>query len=180
VVNAYPRYVEEGFQPYDPLALVRLTEEVVCRGEARKCTAFCCIGVYGGITDGVAGGCCLRCIFCWVDPSRDFPETHGEFYTPAQVPRQLIGIARRKRVPRLVVDDRGTERPTDWAAEVLFRIFNARHVARAHTLVASNARPEDLAEPCLRSRLLDVAVCHRVPNGSDGYRQGKDRTEARD
>jgi len=24
--NAYPRYVEEGFQPYDPLALLRLTD----------------------------------------------------------------------------------------------------------------------------------------------------------
>jgi hypothetical protein len=57
-VTAYPRYLEEGSQPYDPLVLLRLTE---------------------------------------------------------------------------------------WAAEVLFRIFNARYVARAHTLVVSNVRPEDLA-----------------------------------
>jgi hypothetical protein len=157
---------------------VRLTEEAVCRGEARKYTAFYCTGVYGGIVDGVAEGCCLRCIFCWVDHSRDFPETHGEFYTPAQVSRQLIGIARRKRVPRLVVDDRGAERLTNWAAEVPFRIFNARYIARAHTLVANNVRPEDLAEPRLHSRFPDVAVCHKVPNGGDGYRQGRDRTGA--
>ena len=58
---------------------------------------------------------------------------------------------------------------------MLFRIFNARYVARAHTLVASNVRPEDLAEPRLRSRFLGAAVCHRVPNDSDDYRQGKDR-----
>ena len=85
-----------------------------------------------------------------------------------------------QRVPWPVVDDLGTERLTEWAAEVLFRIFNARYVARAHALVASNVRPEDLAEPRLRSRFLDVAVCHRVPNSGDNYRQGKDRMEARD
>jgi uncharacterized Fe-S cluster-containing radical SAM superfamily protein len=100
-VNAYPRYLEEGFQPYDPLALLRLTEEVVCRGDARKYTAFYCTGVYGGIATGYTVGCCLRCIFCWVDASRDFPETHGEFHTPDQVAGRLIGTARRKRVPRL-------------------------------------------------------------------------------
>jgi DNA replication protein DnaC len=82
--------------------------------------------------------------------------------------------------PWLVVDDLGAERLTNWAAEVLFPIFNARCIARAHTPVANNVRPEDLAEPCLRSRFLDVALCHRVPNGGDGYRQGKNRTEARD
>ena len=48
-MNAYPRYLEEGSQPYDPLALMRLTEEVVCRGDARKYTAFYCTGVHGGI-----------------------------------------------------------------------------------------------------------------------------------
>jgi len=78
----------------------------------------------------------------------------------------LVGLC--QRVPWLVVDDLGTERLTDWAAEVLFRIFNARYVARAHTLVASNVRPEDVAEPRLRSRFLDVAVCHRVPNSGGG------------
>ena len=43
-----------------------------------------------------------------------------------------------------MVDDLGAERLTEWAAEVLLRIFNARYVARAHTLVASNVRPADL------------------------------------
>jgi DNA replication protein DnaC len=85
----------------------------------------------------------------------------------------LTGVC--QRAPWLVVDDLGAERRTDGAAEVLSRIFNARYVARAHTLVASNVRPGDLAEPRLRSRFLDVAVCHRVPNGGDDYRQGKDR-----
>ena len=90
----------------------------------------------------------------------------------------LVGLC--QRVPWLVVDDLGAERLTEWAAEVLFRIFNARYVARAHTLVARNVRPEDLAEPRLRSRFLDVAVCHRVPNGGDDHRQGRDRIEVGD
>lgn len=76
-MNAYPRYVEEGFQPYDPLALMRLTEKVACRGNARKYTAFYATGIYGGIAIGYTVGCCPRCISCWVDASRDFPETNG-------------------------------------------------------------------------------------------------------
>ena len=72
-VNAYPRYLEKGFQPYDPLALLRLTEKMICRGDARKYTAFYCTDVHGGIAAAYTVGCCLRCIFCWVDPSRDFP-----------------------------------------------------------------------------------------------------------
>jgi uncharacterized Fe-S cluster-containing radical SAM superfamily protein len=97
----YPRMLRQGFTPFDPLALARRTEEIVARGDARKYTAFYCTGVYGGISTGYTVGCCLRCIFCWVDRSRDFPETHGEFYTPEQVVGQLIGNARRKRMPRL-------------------------------------------------------------------------------
>ena len=88
---------------------------------------------------------------------------------------QRVSFSPAQDRPWLVVDELGTERLTDWAAAVLFRIFNARYVARAHTLVASNVRPEDLAEPRLRSRFLDVTVCHRVPNGDDDYRQDKDR-----
>jgi uncharacterized Fe-S cluster-containing radical SAM superfamily protein len=100
-VNEYPRYLEKGFQPYDPVELMRRTEEVVCRGEARKYTNFYPTGVYGGIATGYAVGCCLRCVFCWVDNSRDFPETPGEFYTPEQVTTRLLRIARRQRVGRL-------------------------------------------------------------------------------
>jgi uncharacterized Fe-S cluster-containing radical SAM superfamily protein len=100
-VDEYPRYLEKGFQPYDPVELMQRTTELVCRGEARKYTSFYATGVYGGIATGYTVGCCLRCVFCWVDASRDFPETHGEFYTPEQVAGRLLAIARRKRVPRL-------------------------------------------------------------------------------
>lgn len=101
MVEGYPRFLSKGFTPFDPIALARRTEEIVARGEARKYTAFYCTGVYGGISTGYTVGCCLRCIFCWVDNSRDFPENYGEFYTPKQVARLLITKARRKGVSRL-------------------------------------------------------------------------------
>jgi DNA replication protein DnaC len=87
--------------------------------------------------------------------------------------QRTIGLC--QRVPWLVVDDLGAERLTDWAAEVLFRVFNVRYAARAHTLVVSNVRPEEVPEPRLRSRFLDVAVCQVVPNGAKDYRQLKSR-----
>jgi DNA replication protein DnaC len=88
----------------------------------------------------------------------------------------LIGLC--QRVPWLVVDDLGVERLTDWAAEVLFRVFNVRYTARAHTLVVSNVWPEEVPEPRLRSRFLDVAVCQVVPNGGEDYRQWEGRAQA--
>lgn len=83
----------------------------------------------------------------------------------------LIGLC--QRVPWLVVDDLGAERLTDWAAEVLFRVFNARYTTRAHTLVVSNVRPDDIPEPRLRSRFFDGGLCLVVPNGANDYRQHK-------
>jgi len=100
-MEAYPRALRQGFTPFDPLELGRKTEDIVSREDARKYTAFYCTGVYGGISTAYTVGCCLRCIFCWVDSSRDFPETRGEFYTPEQAVGRLIEQARRKRVPRL-------------------------------------------------------------------------------
>ena len=85
----------------------------------------------------------------------------------------LTGVC--QRVPWLVVDDLGAEWLTDWAAEVLFRVFNARYTARAHTLVVNNVQSEEVPEARLRSRFLDVAVCQVVPNGGEDYRQRGER-----
>jgi uncharacterized Fe-S cluster-containing radical SAM superfamily protein len=75
--TAYPAYLKKGFQPYNLIELMRLTDDRVCRGETRKYTSFYCVGVYGGISTGYLVGCCLRCVFCWVDLSRDFPDRRG-------------------------------------------------------------------------------------------------------
>jgi hypothetical protein len=60
---------------------------------------------------------------------------------------------------------------TDWTAAVWFRVFNTRYTARACTLVVSNVQPEEVPEPRLRARFLDVAVCQVVPTGGEDYRQ---------
>jgi uncharacterized Fe-S cluster-containing radical SAM superfamily protein len=93
VVQSYPRYLEPGFTPFDPLALAGRTEEIVCQGDLRKYTKFYCTGVYGGIATGYTCGCCLRCIFCWVDGSRDFPEKYGSFKSPADAFHELRLVA---------------------------------------------------------------------------------------
>lgn len=97
----YPRYLEPGFIPFDPLALARRTEEIVCRGDQRKYTKFYCAGVYGGIATGYTCGCCLRCVFCWVDWSRDFPEKHGTFLSPDEAFTRLGQAARKAKTEKL-------------------------------------------------------------------------------
>ncbi|UCE48797.1 MAG: radical SAM protein [Phycisphaerales bacterium] len=100
-VEGYPRYLEPGFKPFDPLELAKQTEQIVCDGNRRKYSKFSCPRMYGGIATGYACGCCLRCIFCWVHWSRDFPEKYGDFKSPDEVFAELSRIARRKRVDLL-------------------------------------------------------------------------------
>ncbi|UCD51918.1 MAG: radical SAM protein, partial [Phycisphaerales bacterium] len=97
-VDSYPRYLEPGFTAFDPLELAKQTEQIVCVGDRRKYTKFSCPRMYGGIATGYACGCCLRCIFCWVHPSRDFPEKHGVFRSPDEVLREFSRMARKKRI----------------------------------------------------------------------------------
>jgi uncharacterized Fe-S cluster-containing radical SAM superfamily protein len=101
--SSYPRYVTPDFKPFDPLELARETEEIVCRGRSRKYTNFYSTKVYGGIATGYACGCCLRCVFCWVDWSRDFPESNGRFYSPEEVFSTLGETARKFKVKKLRV-----------------------------------------------------------------------------
>jgi uncharacterized Fe-S cluster-containing radical SAM superfamily protein len=83
------------------LEIARRTEAIVCQGNRRKYTSFYATGVYGGIATGYTVGCCLRCYYCWVDPSRDFPERYGTFYSPDEVMKHLKAVAKRAKVPRL-------------------------------------------------------------------------------
>jgi uncharacterized Fe-S cluster-containing radical SAM superfamily protein len=100
-LESYPRYLVPGFEPFDPLALARQTEQIVCNGNRRKYTKFSCPRMYGGIATGYACGCCLRCIFCWVHCSRDFPEKYGSFKSPDEVIDELSRMAHRKKVDQL-------------------------------------------------------------------------------
>lgn len=100
-LGTYPRYITPGFKPFDPVQLARETEEIVCKGDARKYTDFYATGVYGGIATGYTCGCCLRCLFCWVDWSRDFPERYGKFYSADEAFKTLTETAQRFNVRKL-------------------------------------------------------------------------------
>ncbi len=92
----YPRFITKNSKPFDPIELAKETEKIVTRrgdGLERKYTAFYSVPVYRGIATGYAVGCCLRCIYCWSDWSRDFPELFGEFYSPNEAAKRLFKAA---------------------------------------------------------------------------------------
>ena len=87
----YQRFLTPESKPFDPLELARETEKIVTRegreGIERKYTGFYSVPVYRGIATGYASGCCLRCIYCWANWSRDYPDKFGQFYSPRSIDR---------------------------------------------------------------------------------------------
>ena len=96
-MKEYQRFLAPKFKPFDPLELAKETEKIVTRegpeGLERKYTDFYSVPVYRGIATGYAAGCCLRCIYCWSNWSRDFPDKFGEFYSPRTVAQRLFKAA---------------------------------------------------------------------------------------
>lgn len=96
-MREYQRFLTPGFVPFDPLELARETEEIVTRegpeGLERTYGGVYSAPVYGGIATGYAAGCCLRCIYCWSNWSRDFPERFGKFYSSLEVAQRLFKAA---------------------------------------------------------------------------------------
>jgi len=97
----YQGFLTKNFVPFDPLELARETEKLCVMGSSRKYTNFYCTGVYGGISTGYLVGCCLRCVFCWVSFSRDFPYKYGDFFTPEEAFERLLSNARKAGVNKL-------------------------------------------------------------------------------
>jgi DNA replication protein DnaC len=80
---------------------------------------------------------------------------------------ELVDMCREIDV--LLLDDLGTERSTDWAAEQLFAIINHRYNAQKPTVITTNVNPRDL-EPRLASRIQDRFLCTQVHITSSDYR----------
>lgn len=99
-MSEYQAYLERDFIPFNPLSLTDQTKSLVCQGNQRKYTDFYCVGVYGGISTGYLVGCNLRCAFCWVDWSRDFPQQMGCFYSAQQAFDNLKRNARKRRIKK--------------------------------------------------------------------------------
>lgn len=95
-MESFPRVITPSSAPYNPVELAEVTQDIVCRqaDQARKYTAVYVAGVYGGIATAYAVGCPLRCIFCWVDDSREYPERRGRFYAPEALVDALWDVVR--------------------------------------------------------------------------------------
>jgi uncharacterized Fe-S cluster-containing radical SAM superfamily protein len=97
----YPGYLTKGFKPFDPIETTFDGKKIFCKDDLRKYTEFYCTGVYGGISTGYTVGCNLRCIFCWVRLSRDFPKKYGEYFDPEEVAKKLIRNAQIKKLSKV-------------------------------------------------------------------------------
>lgn len=155
----YPRYLTPGFQTYDPLALAEETEAIVCRGSSRKYTDFYCTGVYGGISTGYTVGCCLRCVFCWVDWSRDFPQRLGEFYTPKQVFTRLVENAKKKGVSKLRISGAEPTLGKRHLLEVLDLISNTGYLFILETNGFLFGADPSYVEELKRFNNIHVRIC---------------------
>lgn len=89
-----------------------------------------------------------------------------------------LALGRLSSIPYLAVDDLGVERLTEWGAERLYEVVNARHAALLVTIVTSNLEPDKLAERINR-QVGDVAgdrIVERLVEGARVVRfSGKDR-----
>jgi len=98
-MKAYQRFLTPESKPFDPLELARETEKMTTRkgkeGLERKYVGIYSAPVYRGIATAYAVGCCLRCIYCWSNWSRDFPEKFGEFYSPKEITKMLFSAAEK-------------------------------------------------------------------------------------
>jgi uncharacterized Fe-S cluster-containing radical SAM superfamily protein len=80
----------------DPIPLAEEIEKIVGSGEERKYYRFRPAPYYGGIATADCVGCCLRCLFCWSWHILIQPEKVGRFYSPEEVVRTLLSLARKK------------------------------------------------------------------------------------
>lgn len=62
-----------------------------------------------------------------------------------------------KNIDLLVLDDLGTEKPTEWNTQQLFNIVDYRYKNRLATVFTSNDAPEDYREARIASRLTDYS-----------------------
>ena len=85
----------------DPIALAESLQQVIGSGEKRKYYRFRPAPYYGGIATADCVGCCLRCLFCWSWHVIVQPEKVGRFYSPEEVVRNLLSIARKKGFRRI-------------------------------------------------------------------------------
>ncbi len=111
---------------YDPIKRAEELARVVSKGDLRKYYRFRPARFYGGIATADCVGCFLRCIFCWSWNEVIRPDECGQFYSPEQVAKNVLSIARKRHFQKIRIS--GNE-PT---------------LARAHLLRLLHLIPSDL------------------------------------
>ncbi len=86
---------------FNPVEMAELAKNIVCKHNKRKYYRFRPAKFYGGISTADCVGCCLRCVFCWSWRETTRPEKFGDFYSPEDVARKLVSIAKRKKLRQL-------------------------------------------------------------------------------
>lgn len=86
---------------FDALKKAKDTQKIVCKNLKRKYYRFRAAKFYGGIATADCVGCDLRCLFCWAWKEVTHPEKYGRFYSPDEVVKKLITIAKRHRYKKL-------------------------------------------------------------------------------
>ena len=82
--------------PFEPIQRSLQVERVVTKGNLRRYYRFRPAPYYGGIATADTVGCNLLCAYCWNYARNLNPDNFGRYYSPSQVGKRLLGIARRK------------------------------------------------------------------------------------
>ena len=81
-----------------------------------------------------------------------------------------------KNAEFLVLDDLGSEKPTEWVRERLFVVINHRYREQLPTLFTSNIGPKDLAAQLgERTASRIIAMCDWISLEGDDYREAEVR-----
>ena len=107
---------------YDPVQRAMEMMAVVSRDDRRKYYRFRPAKFYGGIATADCVGCCLRCLFCWSWREVVMPNRYGKFYSPEDVAKQLVHIARRKGFRQVRISGNEPTLSIDHLTGVLERI----------------------------------------------------------
>ncbi|MGH2522712.1 MAG: ATP-binding protein [Anaerolineales bacterium] len=77
-----------------------------------------------------------------------------------------------RTAPLLILDDLGTESPTNWATEKLYQILNYRYNARLPTVITTNKDLKELDQR-VASRLSDAEIVSTLNILAPDFRAGK-------
>ena len=77
-----------------------------------------------------------------------------------------------RTAPILILDDLGTESPTNWAIEKLYQLLNYRYNARLPTVITSNKDLKDIDQR-IASRLSDAEIVSVLNMLAPDFRAGK-------